>query len=120
MSDYRRNYIKGGSYFFTVVTEKRRPILNNPLARKCLREAFSHCMKNHPLPLMQSSYYQIIFMQYGHCLMMMQIIQNDGESSKKTSLNPGLSKAARKLIFPSQNNAIIAAAYGNGDFGNIP
>jgi hypothetical protein len=51
MSNYRRNYIKGGSYFFTVVTEKRRPILNNPLARQCLREAFRHCMQNQPFSI---------------------------------------------------------------------
>jgi putative transposase len=39
MPDYRRNYIPGGTYFFTVVTQERRPILGNDTARKCLREA---------------------------------------------------------------------------------
>ncbi len=39
MSDYRRCYEPGGTYFFTVVTHQRRPILNSDVARKCLRLA---------------------------------------------------------------------------------
>lgn len=41
MPNYRRNYVPGGTYFFTVVTHERRPILTTPLARECLREAIS-------------------------------------------------------------------------------
>jgi putative transposase len=33
MPNYRRLYIPGGSYFFTVVTEHRRPILWEPPMR---------------------------------------------------------------------------------------
>ena len=39
MADYRRNYVPGGTYFFTVVTAGRRPILTTDLGRECLREA---------------------------------------------------------------------------------
>ncbi len=38
--NYRRWRIPGGSYFFTVVTEQRRPFLTTDLGRECLREAF--------------------------------------------------------------------------------
>ncbi len=51
MSDYRRNYVAGGTYFFTVVTEKRRPILHTGLARKCLREAFLYCRQDYPFKM---------------------------------------------------------------------
>ncbi|WP_428357793.1 REP-associated tyrosine transposase [Methyloprofundus sp.] len=51
MSDYRRNYVQGGAYFFTVVTEKRINILNNDKARECLRSAFQHCMKEYPFKI---------------------------------------------------------------------
>ncbi|MFK5949276.1 MAG: transposase [Methylococcales bacterium] len=51
MSDYRRNYVAGGTYFFTVVTEKRRPILHTDLARKYLREAFLHCKQEYPFKM---------------------------------------------------------------------
>jgi putative transposase len=39
MSDYRRCYVAGGTFFFTLVTETRRPMLDTDLARRCLREA---------------------------------------------------------------------------------
>jgi len=39
MPDYRRWYVPGGTYFFTVVTHQRRPVLTTTMARRCLREA---------------------------------------------------------------------------------
>ena len=39
MPNYRRNYVPGGTYFFTVVTYRRRPILTTKLARACLHES---------------------------------------------------------------------------------
>ena len=40
MPNYRRCYVPGGSYFFTVVTERRALILGTDLARDLLRAAF--------------------------------------------------------------------------------
>ena len=48
LSDYRRCYVPGGSYFFTVVTERRAGILANDLARDCLRNAIRHCRQHLP------------------------------------------------------------------------
>jgi putative transposase len=48
LSNYRRCYVPGGSFFFTVVTERRAGILANDRARDCLREAIRHC--RHHLP----------------------------------------------------------------------
>ena len=39
MPDYRWWYLPGGTFFFTVVTCRRRPILCEEMARRCLREA---------------------------------------------------------------------------------
>jgi putative transposase len=39
MSDYRRYYVPGGTYFFTLVSHERRPIFVNDMARTILREA---------------------------------------------------------------------------------
>jgi putative transposase len=39
MPDYRRNYTSGGTYFFTVVTHQRLPILTSGLGRECFRKA---------------------------------------------------------------------------------
>jgi putative transposase len=37
--NFRCYYVPGGTYFFTVVTHERRPILTTKLGRKCLRHA---------------------------------------------------------------------------------
>ena len=44
--EYRRNYQAGGVYFFTVVTQSRRPILIDHINR--LRAAFRHVMERYP------------------------------------------------------------------------
>jgi putative transposase len=48
MSVYRRFFIPGGTYFFTVVTYERRPILTDPLGRSCLRAAIRNVQANRP------------------------------------------------------------------------
>src|SRR5262245_53239766 len=48
MSDYRRWYIPGGTYFFTVVTHQRRPFLTTDLARECLHEAIATIRGDFP------------------------------------------------------------------------
>lgn len=48
MADYRRCYIPGGSYFFTVVTARRARILANDSARGCLRDAIRWCREDFP------------------------------------------------------------------------
>ena len=48
MSNYRRNLIPGGIYFFTVVTQGRRPILTTSCGRKALRVAFDRILSQWP------------------------------------------------------------------------
>ncbi|MBN1590138.1 MAG: transposase [Pirellulales bacterium] len=51
MSEYRRWFVPGGTYFFTVVTHQRRPILTSEFGRKALREAFAAIRADRPLSL---------------------------------------------------------------------
>jgi len=51
MSRYRRNYVEGGTYFFTVVTYRRRPFLTSDLARDCLRNAIEAIKKKRPFEI---------------------------------------------------------------------
>lgn len=51
MSDYTRARIPGGTYFFTLVTFDRRPILASPLARACLRDALRDTRAQQPFQL---------------------------------------------------------------------
>jgi len=48
MPDYRRAFIPGGTYFFTVVTFERRHILTSELSRPILREAIEYIRELHP------------------------------------------------------------------------
>lgn len=46
MPNYRRAWIAGGTYFFTLVTHQRRQWLCHPVARRALREAI-HATRCH-------------------------------------------------------------------------
>jgi REP-associated tyrosine transposase len=49
MSDYRRYFVTGGTYFFTLVTERRAPLFNNPVARRLLGSVMRRCLLRYPL-----------------------------------------------------------------------
>jgi putative transposase len=51
MARYLRNYVPGGTYFFTVVTYQRRPILTTPESRSILREAFQSVRRRWPFTI---------------------------------------------------------------------
>jgi putative transposase len=51
MSDYRRNHVPGGTYFFTVVTYQRRNFLTDDLARACLHEAIHEIQEKWPFDI---------------------------------------------------------------------
>ena len=51
MSDYRRCYVPGGCYFFTVVTFQRRPLLLAPGAVDLLRQAMRQAMAVRPFAI---------------------------------------------------------------------
>jgi len=48
MPHYRRLYVPGSWYFFTVVTHERRPILTSEIARKSLRTAIDSTRAGFP------------------------------------------------------------------------
>jgi len=45
---FRRAYVPGGSFFFTVVTERRAPILCTDTSRVFLRTAIRECRQQWP------------------------------------------------------------------------
>lgn len=52
MSNYRRAQVNGGTFFFTVVTHQRRPILTNPDARRAaLRAAIEETRAQYPFDI---------------------------------------------------------------------
>ncbi|MBI2918736.1 MAG: transposase [Chloroflexi bacterium] len=51
MPEYRRAYLEGGTYFFTVVTYKKRPILKDRPAIDLLWQCFQTASATHPFEL---------------------------------------------------------------------
>ena len=52
--DYRRVYVAGGTYFFTLVTHQRKPIFSDPEAINTLRAAFTYARARHPFTIVAS------------------------------------------------------------------
>jgi putative transposase len=48
MSDYRRYFVEGGTYFFTVVTSQREPLFRDPWARYFLGQAMREQRQKMP------------------------------------------------------------------------
>jgi len=51
MPDYRRAFVPGGTFFFTVVTADRRPIFEDSQARHLLHHSLVQCRAAHPFTL---------------------------------------------------------------------
>jgi putative transposase len=82
MSDYRRVYIKGGTYFFTVVTNQRQSFLTFPDARSSLRTAWRTVQEKQPFILIALS----LLPDHLHC--MWEPPENDSDySTRRQKLN---------------------------------
>ncbi|HEX5470782.1 MAG TPA: transposase [Lacipirellulaceae bacterium] len=51
MPNYRRYYVLGGTYFFTIVTYRRRKLLTTALARSCLHAAIEKIQHKWPFEI---------------------------------------------------------------------
>lgn len=49
MSSYRRYFVPGGTYFFTLITEQREPLFDESIARSLLGQAMRLCLARHPV-----------------------------------------------------------------------
>ena len=64
MTNYRRIYVKGGTYFFTVVTQERRPIFADDKSIEILRDVFKVVMKSSPFHIEG----MVVLPDHIHCL----------------------------------------------------
>jgi len=51
MANYRRAWVPGGTFFFTVVTHRRRAIFTDAIARQFLRTAFQEVQERRPFQI---------------------------------------------------------------------
>ena len=64
MSNYRRVYIPGGTYFFTLVTYRRQPIFANGERVEQLRQSFREVKAKRPFGLLAA----VVLPDHLHCL----------------------------------------------------
>ncbi len=80
MSDYKRLYRKHGTYFFTVVTYKRKKIFSNEQARKLLRESIQWVNSRHPFETIG----MVLLPDHLHCIW--QMPENDDNFSLRWNM----------------------------------
>jgi putative transposase len=106
VSDYRRLYIPGGCYFFTVVTYHRLPVFANPEHVNALREAFRAVKAAHPFEVQA----MVVLPDHLHCLWRLpeddagfstrwRDIKNLVSRQIDTSINPRREKAVWQRRF---------------------
>lgn len=64
MPDYRRWYVPGGTYFFTVVTHRRYPFFKAPPARRLLGEVMRDARAERPFETIASA----LLWDHLHCI----------------------------------------------------
>ncbi|HEY1784350.1 MAG TPA: transposase [Pirellulales bacterium] len=64
MSDYRRYFVAGGTYFFTVVTDRRAPLFADARARSLLGSVFRRCILRQPMSVLAI----VLLPNHLHCL----------------------------------------------------
>jgi putative transposase len=79
MSRYRRNYVEGGTYFFTVVTYMRRPLLDNR-AVSLLEEKLNACISLKPFTIEA----MVILPDHLHCIWTLPPTDHDYSSRWRT------------------------------------
>lgn len=79
MANYRRLYVKGGTYFFTVVTQERRPIFGKIETIDLLKDVFGTVMKKSPFRIEAI----VVLPDHIHCLWALPIGDNDFSSRWK-------------------------------------
>lgn len=74
---YRRWWDKGGTYFFTLVTHERRPILTTSLGRECLRCSLAECRETQPFRL------DAIVLMPDHLHLILRLPPDDDQFAKR-------------------------------------
>jgi len=97
---YRRVYTKGACYFFTLVTEQRRPIFKNDQQIKILRESFKKVKQKYPFKIDAI----VVLPDHIHCIWTLPEGDQD-YSTRWRLIKTGFTKQCDKSIIQSPNQA---------------
>ena len=101
MSSYHRTYIKGGCYFFTLVTWKRTPIFNKPEHIDLLRRSFTKVQQTRPFHIDAI----VILPNHLHCIL--RLPEGDSDySSRWKEIKKYVSKRISKKHNKNNENLI--------------
>ncbi|MEX2113525.1 MAG: transposase [Pirellulales bacterium] len=64
MSEYRRYFVAGGTYFFTAVTDRRAPLFADASARRLLGSVLRRCILRQPMKVLAI----VLLPDHLHCL----------------------------------------------------
>ncbi|MDZ7803396.1 REP-associated tyrosine transposase [Thiohalophilus sp.] len=95
MSDYQRVYVRGGIYFFTVVTANRCPIFNSSSSVDILRNGFRYVKERRPFEMDAI----VILPEHLHCIWRMP--EDDADFSNRWKMLKGY--VTRHLSWVSGN-----------------
>lgn len=109
MSDYRRAYSPGGTYFFTLVTHKRVKRFADPHEVERLRTAFQRVKEKHPLVV------DAIVVLPDHIHALWTLPKGDHDYSKRWRLI----KHMFSVRAEAPVNTAAKSRFGNADFGSI-
>jgi putative transposase len=88
MPNYRRAFQPGGTFFLTLVTERRAPIFAAHKARTALRNSLDHCRKFHPFEL------DALVLLPDHLHLLMTLPDGDSDFSRRiTYLKSGFTRS---------------------------
>jgi putative transposase len=100
MPNYRRHYVAGGTFFFTVVTEDRRPILIEN--RALLRSAIDECRQTYPFEIVA------MVLLPDHLQAVWTLPENDADYSARWSIIER--RFAQQYVAQTGTSATISAS----------
>jgi len=111
MSEYHRLFVKGGTYFFTVVTYNRQPLLCDEPALIRLKAAFRYVMAKHPYRMDGL----VVLLDHLHCIW--RLPDDDGNFSVRLARGGRCRWKLENECFNTLKNQgyAIDHSYGHGD-----
>jgi len=106
MSNYKRNFLPGGTFFFTVVTHGRRPWLCTERARNSLRMAIQEVRAKRPFTIEA----WVLFPDHLHCLW--ELPEDDHDFSVRWRLIKA--RVSRDCAETLEETVVGIAAYNVG------
>ena len=98
MATYRRALVPGGTYFFTVVTNDRRPLLTTPACLSSLRRAFREVRSVHAFSIDAI----VLLPDHLHCVWTLP--GGDADYARRWSMIKRLTSRSVRLLLPEADN----------------